>query len=153
MANLFRCLPVCHSGHLCVQVPFQYLAAKLAQVRITTCINCGGIKIPTVQIPAEASWTSSGTLSELFGSFRTEQRIQILWDFPNVWNLPNPFRTLPWDFAVKLKSLKSSLRELSDPSEAEKATPSKNYRTFRCFRRPLEPCLRSYQIIGPWQQS
>ena len=112
MANLFRCLPVCHSGHLCAQVPFQYLAAKLAQVRITTCINCGGIKIPTVQRlskclePSKSLQNTAMRLrckAQIAKNLQTARTLRSLWSrkghpfqkLPNFPVLPETFGTLP----------------------------------------------------------
>ena len=139
MAHLFRCLPVCHSGHLCAQVPFQYLAAKLAQVRITTCINCEVAskfqpfkypwKLP--ELPPEPSQNFSD-LSEPNKEFKFFETFQCLEPSKSLQNTAMRLR-------CKLKSLKpSKLREPSDPSEAKRPLFQK---------RPNFPVLPEPSII------
>ena len=84
-----------------------------------------------------------------FGSFRTEETVQILQDFPNRGLEPSKsLQNLPWDFTLKLKSLKPSrLRNPPIPLKPT-ANPSKNYlRNFPVLPEPSITWLKPSQYL------
>ena len=145
MSNLFRCLPVCHSGHLCAQVPFQYLAAKLAQVRITTCINCEVAskfqpfkyprKLPELPLEPSQNFSDLSEPNKEFKFFETFQRLE---PSKSLQNTAMRLRCKAQIATVK----PSKLRKPSDPSEAKRPLFQKTTELSSAsgtLHNPLEP--------------